>query len=66
MSTIPRALPDPSMCEEMREAGSCGQYFWLPQDHLGAVITLCVEKRGASTNLLFLVRQVRLSMISDE
>ena len=33
----------------------------VPQEYVGAVITLCVEKRGAQTKMQYLGRQVQLS-----
>src|SRR5690554_6498439 len=33
----------------------------VPQDHLGSVITLCVEKRGVQRDMVFLGTQVQVS-----
>jgi GTP-binding protein LepA len=33
----------------------------VPQDHLGAVITLCVEKRGVQKSMQYMGKQVALS-----
>ena len=33
----------------------------VPQDHVGAVITLCVEKRGVQRNMQYLGQQVQLT-----
>ena len=33
----------------------------VPQEHVGAVITLCVEKRGAQRNMQYLGQQVQLT-----
>ncbi len=56
----PAKLPDPSMIEEMREPIVAANII-VPQTHLGNVITLCTEKRGVQTKLLFLGNQVTLT-----
>ena len=53
----PSALPDMADIEEMREPiARCN--ILVPQDFLGNVITLCVEKRGAQHDMQFLGTQV--------
>ena len=55
----PSELPDPSLVEEMREP-IVEAHILVPQDYVGNVITLCVEKRGVQTKLLYLGSQVSL------
>ena len=55
----PSKLPDLGDIESMREPiARCT--ILTPQDYLGAVITLCVEKRGSQVDLQFLGQQVQL------
>ena len=56
----PSKLPDPSKVEEIREPIITAKIF-VPQDYLGAVITLCEQKRGAQVNLQYHGRQVMLT-----
>jgi GTP-binding protein LepA len=56
----PSKLPDPSKVEEIREPIITTTVF-VPQDYLGAVITLCEQKRGAQVNLHYHGRQVMLT-----
>jgi len=53
----PSKLPDGSKIEEFREP-IAEVHILVPQEHLGNVITLCVEKRGVQKNLQFLGSQV--------
>jgi GTP-binding protein LepA len=53
----PSALPDPGEIEEMREPIVQANIL-VPQEHLGNVITLCVEKRGVQKDMQFLGQQV--------
>lgn len=53
----PSDLPDPSKVEEFREP-IADVNILVPQDYLGNVITLCVEKRGVQKNLQFMGSQV--------
>ena len=53
----PSALPDPSKVEEFREPVA-DVHILVPQDYLGNVITLWVEKRGVQKNLQFMGNQV--------
>ncbi|MEJ2531444.1 MAG: translation elongation factor 4 [Halioglobus sp.] len=56
----PSALPDVGEIEEMREPiARC--HILVPQDYLGNVITLCVEKRGVQKDMQFLGSQVSLT-----
>jgi GTP-binding protein LepA len=56
----PSALPDPGDIREMREPiARCN--ILVPQEFLGNVITLCVEKRGAQIDMQFLGSQVSLT-----
>jgi len=55
----PSRMPDPSMIEEMREP-IVKATILVPQEHLGNVITLCVEKRGVQTDMHFLGSQVQV------
>ena len=56
----PAKLPDPSRIAEFREPVVHAKIL-VPQDFVGAVIGLCVEKRGVQTNMQYLGRQVMLS-----
>ncbi len=56
----PAALPDPAKLEEVREPIIIATIL-VPQDYLGNVITLCIEKRGVQKNLQYLAGQVQLS-----
>jgi GTP-binding protein LepA len=55
----PSSLPDPGEVEEMREPIVVANIL-VPQDYLGNVITLCVEKRGVQKDMQFLGQQVSL------
>ncbi|MFT7186255.1 MAG: GTP-binding protein LepA [Pseudohongiellaceae bacterium] len=55
----PSHLPDPSSVEEMREP-IVEANILVPQEYLGNVISLCVEKRGVQRDMLFLGNQVSL------
>ena len=55
----PSKLPDLGDIESMREPiARCT--ILTPQDYLGAVITLCVEKRGSQVDLQFLGQQIQV------
>lgn len=56
----PAKLPDPSVVEEMREPIVAANML-VPQTYLGNVMTLCTEKRGVQTKLMFLGNQVSLT-----
>ncbi|QFY90491.1 elongation factor 4 [Magnetovirga frankeli] len=55
----PAELPDPSAIEEVREP-IIDAHILVPQDYLGNVITLCVEKRGVQKNMQYVGGQVQL------
>jgi GTP-binding protein LepA len=56
----PSRLPDQGSIEEMREPIVRANIL-VPQEYLGAVITLCVEKRGQQVDMQFMGKQVSLS-----
>ncbi len=53
----PSKLPDIGLIEDMREP-IVEANILVPQEHLGSVITLCVEKRGVQKDLVYLGSQV--------
>lgn len=55
----PSKLPDPGVIDEMREP-IAEVNILVPQEYLGNVITLCVEKRGVQLDMQFLTNQVQL------
>ncbi len=55
----PSRMPDPSSIDEMREP-IVKATILVPQEHLGNVITLCIEKRGVQTDMHFLGSQVQV------
>ncbi len=56
----PAKLPDSQKAEEIREPIITTKIF-VPQDYLGAVITLCESKRGSQVNMAYHGRQVQLT-----
>jgi len=56
----PSKLPEPNEIEEMREP-IVEANILVPQEHLGSVITLCVEKRGVQTKMEYVGNQVSLA-----
>ncbi|MAT65725.1 MAG: elongation factor 4 [Gammaproteobacteria bacterium] len=56
----PAELPPPNEIEEIREPIILASIL-VPQDYLGAVITLCIEKRGVQKNMQYLGKQVSLN-----
>jgi len=56
----PARMPDPSRIAEIREPIIATTIF-VPQDYVGAVITLCTQKRGTQTDLRYSSRHVVLS-----
>ncbi|MGB5305398.1 MAG: translation elongation factor 4 [Gammaproteobacteria bacterium] len=56
----PASLPPPNQMEEIREP-IIEANILVPQDYLGNVINLCIEKRGAQKNLQYLGNQVSLT-----
>ncbi len=55
----PARLPAPNLVDEIREP-IIRATILVPQAHVGAVITLCIEKRGVQTRMLYLGSQVQL------
>lgn len=55
----PSKLPDLSLVEEMREPIVRANIL-VPQEHLGNIITLCIEKRGVQRDMQFLSSQVQV------
>jgi GTP-binding protein LepA len=56
----PTDLPPVNEIEEIREPLIMANIL-VPQDYLGAVITLCIEKRGVQKNMQYLGSQVSLN-----
>ncbi len=56
----PAKLPDAGTIAEVREPIILANIL-LPQEYLGGVINLCVEKRGVQKNMQYAGRQVSLS-----
>ena len=56
----PSALPDLSSIEEVREP-IIEANMLMPEEYIGAVMTLCMEKRGIQKNIQYLGRQVMLN-----
>lgn len=56
----PSKLPDMGGVAEMREP-IVEANILVPQEHLGNVITLCVQKRGVQKNMQFTATQVALT-----
>ena len=55
----PSKMPDPGGIREMREP-IVEANILVPQDYLGNVISLCVEKRGIQKDMLYVGSQVQL------
>ncbi len=55
----PADLPDPGQIAEIREP-IIEAHILVPQDYLGNVINLCIEKRGVQKNMQYLGGQVQL------
>jgi GTP-binding protein LepA len=56
----PSKLPEIQKIEEIREPIITSKIF-VPQEYLGAVITLCESKRGSQVNLAYHGRQVQVT-----
>lgn len=56
----PSKLPSPTLIEEMREPIVRANIL-VPQQYLGNVMTLCVDKRGIQKNMQYLGNQVSLT-----
>lgn len=55
----PSKLPEPNNIEEFREPIARCQIL-VPQDYLGNVMTLCIERRGVQVDMRFMGKQVQL------
>jgi len=55
----PASLPEANYIAEIREPIIVANIL-VPQDYVGSVITLCIEKRGVQKNMLYLGSQVSL------
>ena len=55
----PADLPEPSKIAEVREPIILASIL-VPQEYLGAVIQLCIEKRGTQKRMLYSGRQVQI------
>ena len=56
----PSKMPDPSKIEEIREPIIRATIF-VPQEYVGAIMTLCTGKRGVQKNMQYVGRQVMLT-----
>ena len=56
----PSRLPDQTLIDEVREPMIKASIL-VPQEYVGAVITLCTQKRGTQKNMQYLGRQVMLT-----
>jgi GTP-binding protein LepA len=56
----PSRLPDATLVDEVREPMIKASIL-VPQEYVGAVITLCTQKRGSQKNMQYLGRQVMLT-----
>ncbi len=56
----PAKLPDPARIAEIREPVIASTLF-VPQEYVGPVMTLCLQKRGTQTDLRYSSRHVVLS-----
>lgn len=56
----PSQLPDTSVIDEMREPIVRANIL-VPSEHVGNVITLCVERRGVQKDMQFIGQQVSLT-----
>lgn len=56
----PSKLPEPNLIEEIREP-IIEANILVPQDYVGNVINLCIEKRGVQMNMQYVGKQVSLT-----
>ena len=56
----PSKLPDASVIDEMREP-IVEAHILVPQEYVGNVIKLCIEKRGVQNNMQYVGNQVSLT-----
>ena len=55
----PSRMPDPSRIEEIREP-IVTVNLYMPQEYVGSVITLCIQKRGVQLDMSYHGKQVKL------
>ncbi|MFH4376957.1 elongation factor 4, partial [Acinetobacter baumannii] len=56
----PSKMPDGSVVEDLREPiAEC--HILVPQEYLGNVMTLCIERRGVQKDMKFLGNQVSIT-----
>jgi GTP-binding protein LepA len=55
----PSDLPEPTLMEEIREPIVTANIL-VPQEYVGAVITLCVERRGVQKKMHYMANQVSI------
>jgi len=56
----PSRLPEPNYIEEIREPMITANLL-MPQEYVGSVINLCIEKRGVQKNMQYLGNQVAMT-----
>jgi len=56
----PAKMPDPSKIDEIREP-IIETIIFVPQEYVGAIMTLCMQKRGVQRNMQYHGRQVMLT-----
>ena len=56
----PAKMPDASKIEEIREP-VIETIIFVPQEYVGAIMTLCTQKRGVQKNMQYHARQVMLT-----
>jgi GTP-binding protein LepA len=56
----PSKMPEPSKIEDIREP-IVTVNLYMPQEYVGAVITLCTQKRGIQINMSYHGKQVQLT-----
>jgi len=57
----PAKLPDAGLCQEIREPIIVARIL-MPQEHVGPVMQLCMEKRGTQKNLRYHGNQVQMEV----
>lgn len=56
----PAKLPDPGFIQEIHEPIAEANIL-VPQEYVGAIITLCIERRGVQKKMLYVGKQVSLT-----
>ncbi len=56
----PSGLPEPTLVDELREPVVTANIL-VPSDYVGAVITLCIERRGVQKKLHYMSNQVAIT-----